>query len=237
MLGCAALLADALVETGGIDIWLHAPVPVADALRQTAPGHVAFTVASVAVMVVLGSDYQQFIIAAHGPAAARIGCLLAAGIVFALGFLPASAVIAARSFWKLNNATDPVQVVPVLLMHALSQRTGPNFIIAALVASALGAGCAILRAMSEALAAVGPRSTWQSVWSRILPVALRFLLATRGQSLVDIMVELDMVYLAAIAPLLVLGPLRWHVSDKVANASMHAGAESQWPAICYVGQA
>lgn len=224
MLGCGVILAYVLFETGGLGIWLHAPVLFANALRQTALGREGLTMTSVVAMVICGADYQQFVLAADRPATARTGCLLAAGVVFAVGFLPASTVIATRSFWQLNNVTDSVQVVPMLLMHALSHQISPNFIIAVLVASALGAGCAILRAMSDALTTVGPRCAWQSIWSRIFPVVLSCLVATRGQSLVDMMVDLNMVCLAAVGPLLGLRLLRVRVSDTIANTSMAAGS-------------
>lgn len=117
MLVCNATLVGSLIETCGINVWLHAPVLFVDALRQLAPSHTAFTVVSVAVMVVCGADYQQFVIATRTPATARAGCLLAAGIVFAIGFLPAATVIATSQAWQLGQVVDPVQVIPVVLIQ------------------------------------------------------------------------------------------------------------------------
>ncbi|WP_052409680.1 SLC5/6 family protein [Paraburkholderia oxyphila] len=223
MLGCGTMLVSALLETGGIGVWLHAPMLFADAMRQTSLGRVGITVTSVVAMVICGADYQQFVIAADKPSAARTGCLVAAGFVFIIGFLPASAVIAARSFWHLNEVSDPAEVVPILLMRSLSDSMASNVVIALLSAATLGAGCAILRAMSEVVAAIGPQSVRRPISSRILPVVLSLLVAARGQSLVDMMVDLNMVYLAAVGPLLVLRLLRLRVCDIAANTSMAAG--------------
>ncbi|WP_321907922.1 hypothetical protein [Paraburkholderia sp. J11-2] len=223
MLGCCAMLVCALLETGGIGIWLHAPILFADATRQTSLGRIGITVTSVVAMVICGADYQQFVIAADKPSAARMGCILAAGFVFVIGFLPASAVIAARSLWHLGEVSDPAQVVPILLMHSLSDSVASSVVIVLLSASTLGAGCAILCAMSEVVSAIGPSTVRRPISSRILPVVFSLLVAARGQNLVDMMVDLNMVYLAAVGPLLVLRLLRLRICDVAANTSMAAG--------------
>jgi SSS family solute:Na+ symporter len=226
MLACNATLVGSLIETGGINVWLHAPVRFVDALRQLIPSHTGFTLISVAVTVVCGADYQQFLIAARTPAAARTGCMLAAGIVFAIGFLPASTVIATSSAWHLDHVVDPVQVIPVVLIRTLSSFTmskARSLVIAMLVTTALGAGCAILRAMSDATATFGPRTVTRPIWSRVLPVLFGSLVASRGQSLVGMMVDLNVVYVTAVGPLLGLTLLNVHVSDRTANAAIAAG--------------
>lgn len=226
MLVCNATLIGSLIETGGIDVWLHAPVRFVDALRHLAPSHTAFTAVSVAVMVVCGADYQQFVIATRTPAMARTGCMLAAGIVFAIGFLPASTVVATSQVWHLDQVVDPVQTIPVVLIHTLSSYTMSatrNLVIAMLVTTALGAGCAILRAMSDATATLGPRTITRPIWSRVLPVLFGSLVASRGQSLVGMMVDLNVVYITAVGPILSLALLNEHVSDRTANAAITAG--------------
>ncbi|WP_157664173.1 hypothetical protein [Burkholderia ubonensis] len=223
MLASAALLIHVLQITAGFGIWLHAPILFADALRPTAFSHVGFTVAAVVAMVICGADYQQFVLAADNPAAARTGCLLAAALVFVMGFLPASAVIAASSLWHLSDTSDSATVVPILLSHSLASGVTSSLVAAILITAALGAGCAILRAMIDALTTVRPSLLRSPIVTRLLPVGLSLLVASRSQSLVDMMVELNMVYLAAISPILVFRLLRIHTSDRTANASMAVG--------------
>lgn len=101
--------------------------------------------------------------------------------------------------------------------------TTRNLVIAMLATTALGAGCAILRAMSDATARLGPRTATQPVWSRVLPVLFGSLVASRGQSLVATMVDLNVVYITAVGPLLGLTLLKVPVPDRTANAAIAAG--------------
>jgi SSS family solute:Na+ symporter len=223
MLACGVMLGTTLLETSELGIWLRAPVLFASALRHTAIAHTGFSAAAVVAMVICGADYQQFVIAANTPKTARIGCMLAAGCVFVAGFLPASAVIATHTLWHLDNVDNPVQIVPMVLIHTMPDNISPALVIATLIAAAVGAGCAILRSMSTALTATQPRIFRHCIWSRILPVVLSSFVASRGQNLIDMMIELNMVYLAAVGPLLLLRLLHLHLSDAAASASLAAG--------------
>jgi SSS family solute:Na+ symporter len=235
MLACNVVFVHALVETGRLVAWLHAPARFIDAVRLLPPAHTGYVVVSVVAMVICGTDYQQFIIAARTPTTARTGSLLAAMVVFAIGFLPASAVIAAVPIWHLDGVADPVQTVPIVLMHSFSlysMTATRDLVTVTLLTTALGSGCSILRAMSDATATLGPRFISRPLWSRNLPILLASVISLRGQSLVDMMVDLNMVYLAAVGPLLGLGLLRIRVSDKAANASIAAGCGIAL--ICYL---
>ncbi|CAJ5662503.1 solute:Na+ symporter, SSS family [Burkholderia pseudomallei] len=223
MLACNVVLVRALFLTGGLDVWLHAPVQFLDGLQGATLDRTGFTVASVVLMVICGADYQQFVLAARTPAMARNGCLLAAGCVFLIGFLPASAVIAASPVWHLRHLADPVQVIPAVLMHTLSGHSASKarmLVIVVLLTTALGAGCSILRAMTDATASLGSRSSARTIWSRILPIALGTIVAVHGQSLVDMMVDLNMVYLTAVGPLVGLALLNRRIPDRCANATL-----------------
>lgn len=226
MLACNVVLVRTLFLTDGFGVWLHAPAQLLDGLLGTTLDHTGFTVASVVLMVICGADYQQFVLAARTPAMARNGGLLAGGFVFLIGFLPASAVIAAAPVWHLQRLTDPVQVIPVVLMHTLSgisTDTAKTLVIVVLLTTALGAGCSILRAMTDATASLGPPSAARPIWSRILPIALGTLVARHGQSLVDMMIDLNMVYITAVGPLVGFALLNRRISDRWANATLAIG--------------
>jgi SSS family solute:Na+ symporter len=163
------------------------------------------------------------VLAARTPTMARDGSLLAAGFVFLIGFLPASAVIAASPVWHLRHLADPVQVIPVVLIHTLSGHsasTARTLVIVVLLTTALGAGCSILRAMTDATASLGSRSSARPIWSRVLPIALGTIVAIHGQSLVDMMVDLNMVYLTAVGPLVGFALLNRRIPDRYANATL-----------------
>lgn len=227
MLACNVVLVRSLFLTGGLGVWLHAPIQFLDGLQGTTLDRTGFTFASVVLMVICGADFQQFMSAARTPAMARNGCLLAAAFVFLIGFLPASAVIAASPIWHLQRLADPVQVIPVVLMHALSENsaiTARTLVIIVLLATALGAGCSILRAMTDATASLGPHAAIKPIWSRALPITLGTLVARHGQSLVDMMIDLNVVYITAVGPLVGFLALNRRTSDKWATATLAIGA-------------
>jgi SSS family solute:Na+ symporter len=221
LFACNLVLMHSVISTGRFHVWLQAPMSFTKAIQHSAPAHTAFVLLSTAVMVVCGADYQQFAIAARRPSTARAGCLLAAALVFGIGFLPAAAVIATGVTGQWQQVADPVQIFPVLLMHSLPDiRAARDLVIIMLVTTALGSASSILRAMSDATATLGPPSITRSVWSRAVPVILGTLVASRPQSLVDMMVDLNVVYIAAVGPLLALSALRVRVSDGAANAAI-----------------
>jgi SSS family solute:Na+ symporter len=227
MLACNVVLVRTLFLTDGLDVWLSAPAKFLDGLRGTTMDHTGFALASVVLMVICGADYQQFVLAARTPAMARNGCILAAGLVFLIGFLPASAVIAASPVWNLQHLPDPVQVIPVVLMDTLSgnsKNAACTLVIVVLLTIVLGAGCSILRAMTDATASLAPHSAAQPIWSRIVPIALGTLVATHGQSLVDMMIELNVVYIASVGPLVAFMLLKRRMTDRCANVTLTIGS-------------
>ena len=226
MLACNVVLVHTLFLTNGLDVWLRAPIQFLDGLQGETLDQTGFTVASVVLMVICGADYQQFVLAARTPAMARNGCLLAAGFVSLIGFLPASAVIAASPVWNLQRLADPVQAIPVVLMHTLSgysTDTARILVIVVLLTTALGAGCSILRAMTDATASLGRHAVARPIWSRLLPIAVGTLVAIHGQSLVDMMIDLNMVYITAVGPLVGITLLNRRISDRWANATLVIG--------------
>lgn len=226
MLACDVVLVRALFLTSGLSVWFQAPIQFLDGLQGTTLNQTGFTGASVVLMVICGADYQQFILAARTPAMARRGCLVAAGFVFLIGFLPASAVIAASPAWHLRRLTDPVQVIPVVLMYTLSEYStdaAKTLVIVVLLSTALAAGCSILRSMTDATASFGSHSAARPIWSRILPIALGTLVACHGRSLVDMMIDLNMVYISAVGPLVGITLLNRRISERWANGTLAIG--------------
>lgn len=225
MCGCNAVLTYVLIKAHSLTAWVHAPASFVESIRAQPDVHIGLTLLSVVAMVVCGADYQQFPIDARTPTGARIGCLIAAVIVFAVGFLPASAVIASAGAWHLGTLSDPVQVVPRLLVISLgtSSRIAPVIVVLVLLATALGSACSILRAMTDATATLPYGSRFPSVIHRTLPICAATLVAAHGNNMINTMVTLNIVYLAATAPLLGLTLFGLQISDRAARQSMLTG--------------
>ena len=225
MCACNAVLAYVLIKAHGLTVWVHAPATFFESVRAQPDVHVGLTLLSVVVMVVCGADYQQFPIDSRTAAGARIGCLIAAAIVFAVGFLPASAVITSAGLWHLNTLPDPVQAVPQLLILSLgtSSRIASVVVVSVLLTTALGSACSILRAMTDATATLPYGSRFPSVIHRTLPICAATLVAVHGQSMINTMVTLNIVYLAAAGPLVGLTLFGRQTSDRAARHSMLTG--------------
>jgi len=225
MCGCNVVLAYVLIKAHSLTAWVHAPASFFESIRAQPDVHVGLTLLSVVAMVVCGADYQQFPIDARTPTGARMGCLIAAVIVFAVGFLPASAVIASAGMWHLSALPDPVQVVPRLLVLSLgtSSRMGPVIIVSVLLTTALGSACSILRAMTDATATLPYGSRFPSVINRALPICTATLIAVHGQSIINTMITLNIIYLAAAGPLFGLTLFGRQISDRAARLSMLTG--------------
>ena len=80
------LLVYALFSVNGMPVLLHAVPSFADDLQRIPPVRLWVIVLAIAPLVVTGADYQQFVMAAKGPHAAVLGCLMAAGFLLLLGF-------------------------------------------------------------------------------------------------------------------------------------------------------
>ena len=75
-----------------------------------------------------------------------------------------------------------------------------GFMLAALVAAALGSGAAIVRAMTSALASVAPqRATRSHAALSLVAIAIGAALASRGQGIIETMVSVNVIYIASVA--------------------------------------
>jgi len=116
-----------------------------------------------------------------------------------------------------------------LLMHTLSSHSANParmLVNVVLLTNALSAGCSILRAMTDATVSLGPPYAGRPIWSRVVPIALGTIVATHGQSLVDMMVDLNMVYISAIGPLVGFAFLNRRIPDRWANATLAIGGST-----------
>lgn len=226
ILACNVALAWILHESGGFGLWLHAPEQFLNGIRAQSLQHTTLVFFAVTVMVLCGADYQQFVVAAKNSRAARIGCFVAAGAVLAVGFLPAAAVIASTGIWHLNYPVDPVQTIPMLLVRWASRYTSANalgIIVTMLGLATLGSGSSMLRAMESATTMIVTQPRVRITSRRIALIALGTVIAVRGQNLVEMMVDLNMIYISAVAPLLIYTLTGRSISGATARRTLSAG--------------
>jgi SSS family solute:Na+ symporter len=226
MCGCTTILVYALVETHSLSLWLRAPAIFMESIRAQPAGHVGLVLLSVVASVLCGADYQQFPAMARTPTHARSRCLIVAVIVLGVGFLPASAVIASANPWQLGHLADQAPVVPTLLARSIgsSSQVMSLAVTCILITTALGSASSVLRAMNDATATASRGSSIPPVLYQTPLVFAATLVAIRGQSIVNVMVTLNIAYLAAVVPLLALTLLGCPIQSEPAKRSMFVSA-------------
>ena len=201
LLASAAVLVYALVVANGMGVYLQAIPAFTEDLSTFSASRVVAISLAVGLLVCTGADYQQFVLAARSPLAAVGGCVLAGLLLFVIAFLPSAVVVAMQSGGMLGDLVDTKQVVPRVLGQVAGSvgQGADKLMLIALSVAALGAGAAILRAMTEALAcaASGSRSAGHPMFA-LIALGLSALLASRDQGIVDTMVSVNVVYIASI---------------------------------------
>lgn len=201
LLASALMLAYALFVTGGIDLYLHSVPSFARDLSTFDPLHLVAMTLAVGLLVCTGADYHQFVLAARRPSVAVMGCVLAGLALILIGFLPPAVVVTMQGTGALADVADARQVVPFLLARVAGSMSpsADKLMLIALSAAALGSGAAILRAMTAALgSAATDRWTVPQALYAIAALALGAALAARGEGIVQTMVSVNVVYIAAV---------------------------------------
>ncbi|WP_395065401.1 sodium:solute symporter [Paraburkholderia silvatlantica] len=222
LLATNLILLHALVTSGGLPIYLHAWPSFVGAIQAASPVETATVVVTIGFLVVTGSDYQQFVIAARRPLDALLGCILAGVFLLVVGFLPAATIVAVLHGGRLSNLTDYASAIPLIMLHA-SGRAGP-ICLGVIVLAALGSGTALTRAMSSALMDLHPVTSRHAIACRLVIVATCSAIAIDGQPIVATITSLNMIYISAVGILYVLTQTNRQVQQGCASSMMICGA-------------
>lgn len=222
LLATNVALVHALISSNGFPVYLHAWPSFANEMRGAPRAETLVTIAAVGFLVITGSDYQQFIIAARRPRDAWLGCVLASLFLMATGFLPAATVVAALHAGKLFGLTDAASAIPWIIL----QTGGPigPLCIGVILLAALGSGTAITRAMACAMEGLMWGNGHGVHWQRILTIAIGSAIAIDGQAIVSTIVSLNVVYVAAVGLLFILHETGQQVPPRCAATMLIAGA-------------
>lgn len=215
-----------LLRLDGLAVYVGALPRFAKDVHALGTQNLIVMIVGVAFLVVTGADYQQFVIAARRRIDAIAGCALAAAFLLLVGALPASTVVAARVAGIQAGMADGKQVIPYLLsqISAPLGRGRGTVLLLGLLSAALSSGAAIARAMTSALASSLP----DSAEVREYPLSagamvLGGVVSARGQGIIDTMVDLNIVYIASVAPIFISLMLGRTVSASAAQKAIAAG--------------
>lgn len=206
LLASSFVLVFSLLKVRGTHVYVEAVPQFVSDVKGIAPRELISMTLAIVFLVVTGADYQQFVIAARSRKDAVVGCCLAAICLLLLGPLPASAVVAAGHAGLLAGMVSAKQAIPMILADVSSQlgRGWDVVMLLALLVAALGSSSAIIRAMTSASASVfEPRTRVGRACVTIGIVLLGGAVADRGQGIIQTMVDLNVVYIASVAPLFV----------------------------------
>lgn len=215
-------LVHALIHCDGLTVYLHAWPAFLREIRAAPRAGTLVTIAAVGFLVITGSDYQQFAIAARRACDAWLGCVLAGLFLMVTGFLPAATIVAALHAGNLSGLTDTASAVPWIML----QINGPMGMVCvvAILLAALGSGTAITRAMSSALEGLQPGNDQHGFAWRVLITATGCAIATDGQAIVSTIVSLNTVYVAAVGLLFLIDEAGRGIAPRCASWMLVSGA-------------
>lgn len=215
-------LLHALIQSNGLSVYLHAWPSFIHGIGNAPPAETVVNTAAIGFLVVTGSDYQQFVIAARRPRDAWLGCALASIFLSVTGFLPAATVVAAFHAGMLFGLRDAASAVPWIMLQ-----TGGGMgqlCVGAILLAALGSGTAVTRAMAFAFEGLRPVAGRHGHAPRILIIAIGCAIASDGQAIVSTIISLNVVYVAAIGLLFILHETGRQVAPRCATLMMLSGA-------------
>ncbi|MEM5331863.1 sodium:solute symporter [Paraburkholderia sp. JHI2823] len=222
LFACSNLaLAHALAASQGLTVYLHVWPSFLQETYAAPRAETLVTIAAVGFLVITGSDYQQFVIAARRPRDAWLGCALASLFLMVTGFLPAATVVAALHAGRLSGLTDTAGAIPWIMLQ--TGRSVAPVCIGVILLAALGSGTAIARAMSSALEGLHARDGRYGYASRLLIIVIGCAIATDGQAIVSTIVSLNVVYVAAVGLLFLFHESGRQVAPRCASAMLLSG--------------
>ncbi|WP_175684609.1 sodium:solute symporter [Burkholderia anthina] len=222
LLATNVALVHALISSNGVPVYLHAWPSFAGEVRGAPRAETLVTITAVGFLVITGSDYQQFLIAARRPRDAWLGCLLAGLFLLATGFLPAATVVAALHAGKLFGLTDAASAIPSIILQTGGQ-LGP-LCMGLILLAALGSGSAITRAMACAVECLMGGNPQRTHWRRLIIIVIGSAIAADGQAIISTIVSLNVVYVAAVGLLFILHETGQRLTPRCAALMLLAGA-------------
>lgn len=226
LLASGLVLIYALFEVGGVELYLRAVPTFLDDLGTFSPTHLGTVSLAVCLLVITGADYHQFVMSGRSARSAVVGCIVAGLVLFVVGFLPATVVVAMQATGAFAELPDSKQVIPWALSKAagsLANGMGAGMLVALSIA-ALGSGAAVLRAMASAMSATLPAKWGGLCWvAPGLSLLIGAILASRDQGIVETMVSVNIIYLASIGVCFVALLANISLSAHHARATMLAG--------------
>ncbi|AFT86224.1 hypothetical protein BUPH_02654 [Paraburkholderia phenoliruptrix BR3459a] len=222
LLATNIVLVHALIDCDGLNVYLHAWPSFFQAVRAAPRAETLVTIAAVGFLVITGSDYQQFAIAARRARDAWLGCTLASLFLMVCGFLPAATIVAALHAGRLAGLTDTASSLPWIMLQ--TSGTMGMVCVGVILLAALGSGTAITRAMSSALEGLQQGNDRHGFAWRVLITAAGCAIATDGQAIVSTIVSLNTVYVAAVGLLFLLHETGQRVAPRCASWMLMSGA-------------
>ncbi|WP_296223701.1 hypothetical protein [Ralstonia sp. UBA689] len=230
----SASLVVVIVLNGGIGLYARSWAMVAtDAARYLSPTDIGVTVVSTIALVILGADYQQFVILARSRQAAVMGCVLAGVAVMLISTLPSTAVLAAMQSGHLAPALAAKETIPFLVVEPFGGRHGAigQGILCVLLLAALGSGAAVAMAAAHA---TRQALSWKRVPDSVVSLAVvlgGIAIAQIGTSMVGLIVSINTLFLTTVAVPLA-ATLVGYGSGRGCAWAMAAGFTSALAALC-----
>ncbi|MBD2578257.1 hypothetical protein [Oscillatoria sp. FACHB-1406] len=191
-----------LIQLHGLGEYARSPLAFIPSLQQAEPASAIGISLCTILLVLIDMKYQQYIVRAKDLKNLYIGCILAAFILFALALLPSAVVISAQNAEILPPETTAKAAIPYILSWVGGGITNPLgiLLIISLIVPALGVGSSILRMQTKTILDFGfiEASNVNRFAVASANAILGFMVALRGGSIVNLIVQFYAVYVATI---------------------------------------
>lgn len=198
----SASLIAVIAMNGGTELYARSlPLVVSDAAHYVSPADICVIVLSTIALVVLGADYQQFVILARSRRAAVIGCLLAGAAVLLMSTLPSTAVLAAIQSGHLPPALAAKATIPYLVVQPFGGNDTAigKGILCTLFLAALGSSSVVALAATHATRRALSLHRVSDTIVALVVVLGGIGIAKLGTSMVGLIVSINTLFLTTIA--------------------------------------
>lgn len=156
-------------------------------------------IATTVLVTFIGMDFHQFIVQAKSKIDSTKGAILGGVILLTLSILLLSIITGAISSGLVGEVADAKQVVPSLLMN-FGNKASPLFGILFLlpvIFVSVGSGSGVTRIVSKTITDLG-LTRKVKIDTRLLTVAIAFIIALTGSSIISLIVSFYAIYVASV---------------------------------------
>lgn len=186
----------------GLPDYGRSPLEFISSLNQISPFKTIGVSVSTILLVMIDMKCQQYMVQAKDIRTVYLGCVLAAGVLMVLAFLPSAVVIAAQHASVLPPSLGGKELIPYILSWVGGGPDQPwgKILILALVVPALGLGSSVLRIQTKTVfdLEIVPKSKANYAFTAGVNALIALAVALKGGEIINLILYFYAAYLSAV---------------------------------------